>query len=280
MSLLKEFLEGQFYSVVKNLFRVLEDLSMLIRLFDSAVKIADKIDNYDIEFRRRNLVTFSLTPPNLKLGVSWRAGVNEGKAGFVVEGMGEGNIITLKVSFDLFCLASKMPSLKVGILALELIEWATDIKFVFCLDIEGALKFEGKLGYDEAQDAFGSELKIGGKLEVTINLSVKVEPRKNYKAVTKDGKEYGVKGTTGITCDFMIKLEKEDDDEYGLFSDMESNFCALEIIFYSKTTIKREGDITASDDEGIIENEHVQTIKNITLIESFEIGKTDKTRII
>ncbi len=278
--LLAEFLKGKLYTILLDLFRTMQDIITLMSLFKQAVELADSTTDFQINLKRREFMKFSLIPPDIELGISWRAGVYKSNPGFIIEGVGKGTIVGLKLSFDLFCLASKMPNLKAAVLALELIEWATDIEFVFSLEIEGKFLWNGKLGYDESQNATKGKLAIGGKISVTVSLCAKVEPGKNYMAITRDKKEYGVKGTTGITGDFVMELEKNEGEELGVYSYLISNFSSLEVTFYSKTSVKVIGKGKDLPDETIITDENTKTIKTITLIKEFEIGRTDKKRII
>lgn len=278
--LLGEFLKGKLYTILLDLFRTMQDIITLMSLFKLAVKLAESTPDLKLNLKRRELLTFSLIPPDVELGISWRAGVYKSNPGFIIEGVGKGTVIGLKLSFDLFCLASKMPNLKLAVLALELIEWATDIEFVFSLDIDGKLQWSGNLGYDESQNATKGKLTIGGKLSVTVSLCAKVKPGQNYMAVTRDKKEYGVKGTAGITGDFVIELEKNEGEELGVYSHLVSKFCSLEIIFYSKTSANQVSKGRKTSNKTIITDENTKTLDPITLIRGFDIGRTKKKRII
>lgn len=269
-----------FYNILLDTFRMFEDIISLMKLFELATSLAQPTEDFNFNEKRNKIVDlkFSLLP-DTSLGVSWRAGAYNGKTGLIIEGVGKGSLLGLTAKFDLFCLISKMgPYGKGVILALDLIQWATDIKFEFSLTIEGKLKWNGKIGYDDSQNKNESKLAIGGLLEVTIKASVQIKPSENYKALTSSSKEYGARGVCGISGSYVMELIKNE-EEFGVYAHLTSDFEDLFIEAYVKTIVNREGEEQDSD-SNIISDENTQVVKNKILIKKFNIGNTPKKKII
>lgn len=277
-----EFIKHPFCEALIDVFRTFEDIVSLIELFKLANSLAEPSDELDFAKKRKTICDLEiLLLPDITLGVSWRAGAYNGKGGLIIEGVGEGNIIKVTGKVDLFCLASKMnPSVALAITALELIEWATEMDFVFQLLIEGSLKWDAKIGYDLSQDKEEGKLAIGGLLEVTIQAYVKTKPSTSYQIGTTSTKEYGVKGVCGISGDFIVELLNNDSYPLGVYSHIKSKFLALVIEVYIKMDVSKTGETKRTNPNMKTKNSHVRTIVPQTLINEFNIKETVIKRII
>ena len=277
-----EFIKHPFCEALIDVFRTFEDIVSLIELFKLANSLAEPSDELDFAKKRKTICDLEISLlPDITLGVSWRAGAYNGKGGLIIEGVGEGNIIKVTGKVDLFCLASKMnPSVALAITALELIEWATEMDFVFQLLIEGSLKWDAKIGYDLSQDKEEGKLAIGGLLEVTIQAYVKTKPSTSYQIGTTSTKEYGVKGVCGISGDFIVELLNNDSYPLGVYSHIKSKFLALVIEVYIKMDVSKTGETKRTNPNMKTKNSHVRTIVPQTLINEFNIKETVIKRII
>lgn len=255
---LKEFTKNKFYSVLLETIRTLQDIISMVELMKLAVSIAKSVeDGYELNTTRKDLFTLEITPPDLNLAIGWRAGANNGKVGLVLEGKGNGTIVALKGTLDLFCLASKIPATRTAILALELVEWATGTEFVLNLEFSGEFSWSGELGYHEARNAWENEFAITGKIPVTLNLKMTVKPGQDYTAVTENENEYGISGTAGITGNFKFTyLSDEHTDATegaGIYNQNEAVFDPITVIFYKKSEskdIERVKGINPTEGEG------------------------------
>lgn len=172
------------------------------------------------------------------------------------------------------------PSVALAITALELIEWATEMDFVFQLLIEGSLKWDAKIGYDLSQDKEEGKLAIGGLLEVTIQAYVKTKPSTSYQIGTTSTKEYGVKGVCGISGDFIVELLNNDSYPLGVYSHIKSKFLALVIGVYVKMEVFKNGKGKRTDPNVATNNSHKKTIDTRVLIGEINIKETEIQRII
>lgn len=287
-----ELIEKRFKQKMLEVLRMLQDIVSLIELFKLANSLAENLPDFSFAKERKSICSIEINAlPDTTLGLSWRAGTYNGEGGLVIEGAGQGDIISVKGTIDLFCLASKLsPAVREAIRALELLEWAADLSFKFELIIEGSLKWHGKIGYDLSQKKDEGELAIGGLLEITLKACMETNPSQSFMIGTEVKKEYGLRGVCGISGDFIIEylkndiIKEKDKDgkeiekfyEPGIYTHQKSKFNSIVIQVYVKTTIRRYGDgKKCKTDES---NE--RTINNKILIKEFNINTNQRERII
>lgn len=274
-NILKDFVNNQLYIKFKLLFDKVQEVMGFLDMFKNAVDTVRYLEdkngtNVTVPNQRKEKVKFELTFPSVSTSLSWRAGVHEGRSGFVIEGNLEGTLIGCSLTFDMFALAGKMPQLRLAVLALDIIQWTTSLKFTFDLVIEGEIGFEGKLAYDEAQDKFDAEGGVKAGLSAKVLLMAKVTQTKNNRLVTKT---YGAEISGGFEIVYNLTVDN------GLWGQSEINFTGLKGSVYIKVTVTKKGNVQGDDSDGV-ESEDKDTLYSDTFIESVTFWEGDKKQLI